>query len=53
MHDRMVSMNHLTTLQKARIAQHMGAVDRCLSEGADEELQLLDLFFTMSRIIAN
>ncbi|KAI0221504.1 replication factor C subunit 4, partial [Massospora cicadina] len=45
-HDRMLSMNHLTSLQKARIAQHIGSIDRCLSEGADEQLQLLDLFFT-------
>ncbi|KAJ9068678.1 Subunit of heteropentameric Replication factor C (RF-C) [Entomophthora muscae] len=53
MHDRMVNMNHLTSLQKARIAQHIGAVDKCLSEGADEELQLLDLFFTVARILVN
>lgn len=52
-HDRMLSLSHLTSLQKARIAQHIGSVDRCLSEGADEQLQLLDLFFTTARIMAN
>ncbi|KAJ3035514.1 replication factor C subunit 4 [Rhizophlyctis rosea] len=43
LHDRFISDPHLTSAQKAKIAQSLGHADKCLTDGADEHLQLLNL----------
>jgi len=48
LHDLVVSSSDLTNAQKAKIAIKLGEVDRCLQDGADEFLQLLNIAaFTM------
>jgi len=41
--DRIVLDIGLTEMQKSLMAQKIGNVERCLIDGADEHLQLLDL----------
>ncbi len=41
--NRITGEASLTNAQKSAIAQHLGKVDQCLNEGADEFLQLFDL----------
>ncbi|ESN96308.1 hypothetical protein HELRODRAFT_185082 [Helobdella robusta] len=43
LHDNVVSNDSLSDQQKSIICEKMGIVDKCLMEGADEYLQLLDL----------
>ncbi|RKP00215.1 hypothetical protein CXG81DRAFT_13498 [Caulochytrium protostelioides] len=44
--DTFVESTVIPTPQKARIAVQFGATDRCLTDGADEELQLLNFLLT-------
>lgn len=46
-HDRIVEMDQITDKQKSVITERLGIVDKCLSDGADEYLQLLDLCSTI------
>ncbi|KAJ2488387.1 Subunit of heteropentameric Replication factor C (RF-C) [Coemansia sp. RSA 2050] len=50
LHDRAMEDQQLGSLQKAKIALVMAAVDKALSDGADEQLQLLDMMMQASRI---
>ena len=50
--DAVVQHAHLTEKQKAYICVKLGAVDKCLTEGADEELQLIDALLYMAEAIA-
>ncbi|KAJ3242151.1 replication factor C subunit 4 [Chytriomyces hyalinus] len=43
LHDRVLSDVQLTSIQKARMCETFGGVDRALVDGSDEELQLLKL----------
>lgn len=43
LHDYMVASTKLRSAQKAKIALRLGEVDKCLTDGADEHLQLLNL----------
>ena len=43
LHDFLVNSTKLVSVQKAKIALRLGEVDKCLSDGADEHLQLLNL----------
>ncbi|KAI8835354.1 P-loop containing nucleoside triphosphate hydrolase protein [Chytriomyces cf. hyalinus JEL632] len=43
LHDRVLSDVLLTSIQKARMCETFGGVDRALVDGSDEELQLLKL----------
>jgi len=42
MHDHVAHSNNFTNEQKAKIAMKLGESDKCLVDGADEFLQLLD-----------
>ncbi|KAJ1667731.1 Subunit of heteropentameric Replication factor C (RF-C) [Coemansia sp. RSA 1813] len=50
LHDVVVEDEHLNSLQKSKIAVLMAGVDKALNDGADEQLQLLDLMLQASRI---
>ncbi|KAJ2767538.1 Subunit of heteropentameric Replication factor C (RF-C), partial [Coemansia nantahalensis] len=50
LHDLVVADPQLSSIQKAKIAALMAAVDRALCDGADEKLQLLNLMLQASRI---
>ncbi|KAI9018299.1 replication factor C 4, 37kDa [Hyaloraphidium curvatum] len=41
LHDSVISDPRLTTRQKAALTQHLGHIDKCLTDGADEQLQLM------------
>lgn len=43
LNDLVVSSTEITNSQKANIAIKLGETDRCLQDGADEFLQLLDV----------
>jgi len=48
-HDKLVGDVNLNELQKSLISQKLARIDRCLLDGADEHLQLLDLaYYTVS-----
>ncbi|KAI8987407.1 P-loop containing nucleoside triphosphate hydrolase protein [Mycotypha africana] len=51
-HAAFIHNNQLDTLQKSRIAQFMATVDIDLIQGADEQLQLLNLMCQMANIAA-
>jgi len=44
LHDHVVSSDDFTNIQKSNIAMKLGEVDKCLQDGAEEFLQLLDVF---------
>ncbi|KAM8952593.1 replication factor C subunit 4 [Pelodytes ibericus] len=44
LHDLMLEREDLTDKQKAKIADKLAEVDKCLVDGADEYLQMLSLF---------
>ncbi|PVD18658.1 hypothetical protein C0Q70_21208 [Pomacea canaliculata] len=44
LHDRVVNMEDITDRQKSAICEKMGEVDKCLTDGADEYLQMIALF---------
>ncbi|KAJ2038530.1 Subunit of heteropentameric Replication factor C (RF-C) [Coemansia sp. S3946] len=50
LHDRTMDDQQLGSLQKAKIALMMATVDKALCDGADEQLQLLDMMMQASRI---
>ncbi|KAJ2908824.1 Subunit of heteropentameric Replication factor C (RF-C), partial [Coemansia aciculifera] len=50
LHDRTMEDQQLGSLQKAKIALVMATVDKSLCDGADEQLQLLDLMMQASQI---
>ncbi|KAJ2867945.1 Subunit of heteropentameric Replication factor C (RF-C) [Coemansia aciculifera] len=50
LHDRAMEDQQLGSLQKAKIALMMATVDKALCDGADEQLQLLDMMMQASRI---
>ncbi|KAJ1903170.1 Subunit of heteropentameric Replication factor C (RF-C) [Coemansia sp. S100] len=50
LHDRTMEDQQLGSLQKAKIALMMATVDKALCDGADEQLQLLDMMMQASRI---
>ncbi|KAF9577307.1 replication factor C subunit 4 [Lunasporangiospora selenospora] len=52
LHGRLLKNDSLNPLQKARIAEVVGAVDKALCDGADEQLQLLNLMSRISTIAA-
>ena len=43
LHDLILADVHLTSIQKANMALALGQADRCLVDGADETLQLLNV----------
>ncbi|CAG8549337.1 9150_t:CDS:2 [Diversispora eburnea] len=45
--------DRFTEIQKAKIAMYIGEMDKCLSEGCDEHLQVLNLIVTISKNISN
>ncbi|KAJ1987734.1 Subunit of heteropentameric Replication factor C (RF-C) [Dimargaris cristalligena] len=51
-HDAVVDHTNWTSLQKARIAQIIGVVDKCITDGADEHLQLVNFMVQASQIVA-
>ncbi|KAJ2879402.1 Subunit of heteropentameric Replication factor C (RF-C) [Coemansia asiatica] len=50
LHDLVMQDQHLSSLQKAKIAMMMGSVDKALCDGADEQLQMMDLMMQASKI---
>ncbi|KAJ1946341.1 Subunit of heteropentameric Replication factor C (RF-C) [Linderina macrospora] len=51
LHDLAMQDAALSSLQKAKLAVLMGNVDLALSEGADEQLQMLDVMMQASQIV--
>lgn len=51
LHDLAMVDEQLSSLQKAKLARLMSSVDKALCDGADEQLQLLDLMLQASRRI--
>uniref|UniRef100_A0A6B2LAN8 AAA+ ATPase domain-containing protein n=1 Tax=Arcella intermedia TaxID=1963864 RepID=A0A6B2LAN8_9EUKA len=51
LHDLIVNDDFITSLQKANIILHISNADRCLLEGADEFLQLLNVFTQSMKIL--
>lgn len=49
LHDSIVSDPRLSSRQKAVVTQHLGNLDKCLTDGTDEQLQLLAF---MGKILA-
>jgi len=47
LHDKIVIKDNLSDKQKSIICEKMAKVDRCLTDGADEYLQLMALFSTI------
>ncbi|KAF9125284.1 hypothetical protein BGW39_007521 [Mortierella sp. 14UC] len=52
LHARLLKNEHLSPLQKAQVAEVFGDVDKCLCDGADEQLQLLSMMTRVSIIAA-
>lgn len=52
LHIRLLRTETLSSIQKAQIAEVFGDVDKALSDGADEQLQLLNLMTRVSTISA-
>jgi replication factor C subunit 2/4 len=52
LYDVMVEDGTLSDTQKARIAAKLAEVDKCLLDGADEELQLLSLLALVRNTLA-
>ncbi|KAI9505775.1 Subunit of heteropentameric Replication factor C (RF-C) [Coemansia spiralis] len=52
LHDLVIEDQQLNSLQKAKIAIVMASVDKALSDGADEQLQLFDMMMQASQITA-
>ncbi|RUP49819.1 hypothetical protein BC936DRAFT_141369 [Jimgerdemannia flammicorona] len=53
LHDRLIADEFLTTKQKAKIAMHLGDVDKYLVDGADEHLQVLGLMIKAAQVTAH
>lgn len=51
--DLIVEENDISDEQKARICQKLGEADKCLVDGADEYLQLLDVMSNTMRALCN
>lgn len=51
--DVVVEANDVTDEQKARICGKLGEADKCLVDGADEYLQLMDVASTATRALCN
>lgn len=51
MHDMIVTHPILSSLQKSKCALVFADVDKALSDGADEELQLLEVGMRMFKIL--
>lgn len=52
LHLRLLRNEHLSPLQKAKVAEVFGDMDKCLTDGADEQLQLLSMMTRVSSIAA-
>ncbi|KAJ1797097.1 Subunit of heteropentameric Replication factor C (RF-C) [Coemansia sp. RSA 2599] len=52
LHDLVTQDQQLSSMQKAKIAMMMGSVDKALCDGADEQLQMMDLMMQASKIVA-
>ena len=52
LHSRLLKSEHLSPLQKAKVAEVFGDMDKCLCDGADEQLQLLSMMTRVSSIAA-
>lgn len=52
LHDTLIATPSLTTRQKAHIMSMVGSVEKCLVDGADEHLQLLDCALQTARIVS-
>ena len=52
LHSRLLRNDSLNSLQKAKIAEVFGDMDKALCDGADEQLQLLSLMSRVSAIAA-
>jgi len=50
-HDRLMKDDLLNTLQKAKVALVLGEVDKCLTDGADEHLQILNATLEIGRLL--
>ncbi|KAF5193504.1 Replication factor c subunit, partial [Thalictrum thalictroides] len=48
-----VEANDITDKQKARICSKLGEADKCLIDGADEYMQLLDVASNTMRALCN
>lgn len=52
LHTRLLKNDSLNSLQKAKIAEVFGEMDKALGDGADEQLQLLNMMTRVSAIAA-
>ncbi|KAG0005446.1 hypothetical protein BGZ80_002416 [Entomortierella chlamydospora] len=52
LHTRLLKNDSLDSMQKAKIAEIFGDMDKALSDGADEQLQLLNMMTRISAIAA-
>ncbi|KAF9999325.1 hypothetical protein BGZ65_005309 [Modicella reniformis] len=52
LHARLLKNDFLSSLQKAKIAEVFGETDKALGDGADEQLQLLNMMTRVSAIAA-
>lgn len=52
LHLRLLRTETMSSIQKAQVAEVFGDVDKALSDGADEQLQLLNLMSRVSSISA-
>nr|XP_002129985.1 replication factor C subunit 4-like [Ciona intestinalis] len=52
LHDEVLTLSSLNDLQKSVVMEKIAIVDKCLSDGADEYLQLMALATTLQRQIA-
>lgn len=53
LHDLIVAADDVTDEQKARICERLAEADKCLIDGADEFLQLLDVASNTMRALSN
>lgn len=52
LHTRLLKNDSLNSIQKAKIAEIFGDTDKALNDGADEQLQLLNMMTRVSAIAA-
>ncbi|KAF9399413.1 hypothetical protein BGZ94_005735 [Podila epigama] len=52
LHGRLIKNDSLTSVQKAKIAEIFGDMDKALCDGADEQLQLMNMMTRVSAIAA-
>lgn len=50
--DRIVADEQLSSQKKAMMCQKLGGVDKCLTDGSDEYLQLLSMMNQLTEVAA-